>query len=60
MQTPGLGSVRPRLTNKAIKARTVMLVVEKADGSKEATVVSRKQALAAAMAANLDLVQGER
>ena len=60
MQTPGLRSVPSRLTNKDIKARTVMLVVEKADGSKETTVVSRKQALAAAVAANLDLVQGER
>ena len=36
-----------------------MLVVEKADGSKETTILSRKQALATAVAANLDLVQGE-
>ena len=50
---------RTRPTNEAITAKTVMLVLEKADGSTETTVVSRKQALDAARIANLDLVQGE-
>ncbi|CAM9613983.1 unnamed protein product [Ectocarpus sp. 6 AP-2014] len=45
------------LTNKKIKAEKILLVLETEDGSKEATTVSRQQALAAADAVNLDLVQ---
>lgn len=51
--------VLSRLINEAIVAKTVMLVLERPDGSTETTVVSRKQALEAAQTANLDLVQGE-
>lgn len=52
-----LGLSRP--INEAIVAKTVMLVLERPDGSSETTVVSRKHALDAARTANLDLVQGE-
>ncbi|CAM9253320.1 unnamed protein product [Ectocarpus sp. 4 AP-2014] len=45
------------LTNRKIKAEKILLVLETEDGSKEATTVSRQQALAAADAVNLDLVQ---
>ncbi|CAN0401134.1 unnamed protein product [Ectocarpus sp. 12 AP-2014] len=45
------------LTNKKIKAEKILLVLETEDGSKEAITVSRQQALAAADAVNLDLVQ---
>ncbi|CAM9585514.1 unnamed protein product [Ectocarpus fasciculatus] len=45
------------LTNEKIRAGKILLVLETKDGSKEVTVVSRQQALAAANAANLDLVQ---
>ncbi|CAB1108276.1 unnamed protein product [Ectocarpus sp. CCAP 1310/34] len=45
------------LTNKKIKAEKILLVLETEDGSKTATTVSRQQALAAANAVNLDLVQ---
>lgn len=48
-----------RLKNEQIKAQQILLVLETADGNKETTLVSRQQALAAADAANLDLVQGE-
>lgn len=48
-----------RLTNKNIKAAQVLLVWETKEGSKETNVVSRQQALEAAKAANLDLVQGK-
>lgn len=45
--------------NQAVKAGTIRLVVEKADGSTESTVLSREDALEAAKAADLDLVQGQ-
>lgn len=48
-----------RLINKNIKAAQVLLVWETKEGSKETTVVSRQQALDAAKAADLDLVQGK-
>ncbi|CAM9132795.1 unnamed protein product, partial [Scytosiphon promiscuus] len=50
-------AVRQTLMNGQIKAQQILLVLETAGGSKETTVVSRQQALAAAEAANLDLVQ---
>lgn len=46
-------------TNRNITAENVLLVLETKNGSQEHTLVSRKQALDAAEAANLDLVQGE-
>lgn len=46
-------------TNRSITAEEVLLVLETKDGSKEHTLVTRQQALDAAEAANLDLVQGK-
>ncbi|CAN0121235.1 unnamed protein product [Pylaiella littoralis] len=54
----GRGNARGQtLINKDIKAAQVLLVWETKDGLKETTVVSRQQALDAAKAASLDLVQ---
>lgn len=54
-----VGSSRAAKTNGNITAERVLLVLEMKDGSKEHTLVSREQALDAAEAANLDLVQGK-
>lgn len=54
-----LNNDRATKTNRNITAEKVLLVFETKDGAKEHTLVSRQQALDAAEAANLDLVQGK-